>query len=396
MGERWVRVIADDLTGACDVAAALLPSRRRVVVGGIDAVGDADALVVRNTQSRTCAPADAAARVRRALADVPSVGTGDVLKKIDTALRGHLGTELDAAMDACGAAQALVLAAIPEAGRTTVGGLQLADGVPVDRTPFARDPQNPVRDARVAETIASTSRRRVTSVGLDVLRRDGVAAVLARAARDGVAVVVGDAETDDDLREWLVGMGGDTIVLAGSTGLARAWRGAASWSAEPRPSGASARDGAGGILVVAGSAHPVGRGQLAHLEAQQDALVVDVTRADVAALASGLRAGRVVCLVGPDGHHDGGSAALLARLAETTARAIAAAPPRAMVLVGGETAYAVLGALGHPRLGVEGAPAPLAVRATVLDGVLAGMPLVTKGGSTGPPERLADLIAEVR
>jgi hypothetical protein len=54
----------------------------------------------------------------------------------------------------------------------------------------------------------------------------------------------------------------------------------------------------------------------------------------------------------------------------------------------------VLVALDDPRLWVERSPAPLAVRATLLDGPMAGLPVVTKGGSTGPPERLADLIAE--
>ena len=52
-----------------------------------------------------------------------------VLKKIDTALRGHLGAELDAAIAAAGAAEAFVLPAIPRVGRTTVGGEQRIDGV---------------------------------------------------------------------------------------------------------------------------------------------------------------------------------------------------------------------------------------------------------------------------
>jgi hypothetical protein len=69
-------------------------------------------------------------------------------------------------MDAVGAETALVVAAIPEAGRTTVGGRQLVDGVPVDETAFARDPQNPVHDARVAVVIEATSRRRARSAPL--------------------------------------------------------------------------------------------------------------------------------------------------------------------------------------------------------------------------------------
>lgn len=398
MAERWVRVVADDLTGACDVAAALLPSPRRIVVAPLDGVTDGDALVVRNTQSRTCAPADAAARVARALTGVPRDQAGAVLKKIDTALRGPLGAELDAAMDVCGAEHTLVLPAIPEVGRTTRGGVQLIDGVPVDRTAFACDPQNPVHDARVAETIEATSRRRARSVGLDVLRRDGVRAVLAHAARDGVAIVVGDAETDADLRLWLEGLDdlSVSIVLAGSTGLARAWRARRDWCGSVAPLANPGRPEARGVLVVSGTAHPVGRGQVAHVARSRGALVLDVGRDDVSAAASALRAGGVVCLIAPDGTHEGGSQAVLVRLAETAAAVVAAAAPRGMALVGGETAHAVLEALGHPRLGIDAAPAPLAVRATILDGVLAGVPLVTKGGSSGPVERLDELLNEVQ
>src|SRR5437899_2065390 len=130
-----MRVIADDLTGACDVGAALHALGMPVVIESIDAPAtdrtNDGALLVRNTQSRTLAPVAAVARVRRALADAPRTPDGLVLKKIDTALRGPLGAEIDATIDAVGAALALVLPAIPDAGRTTVGGRQLVDGVPV-------------------------------------------------------------------------------------------------------------------------------------------------------------------------------------------------------------------------------------------------------------------------
>jgi uncharacterized protein YgbK (DUF1537 family) len=93
-------VIADDLTGACDVGAALLPFPKPIVVESLDREAGGDGvLAVRNTQSRTLAPEDAAARVRDALADVLTGSGGLLFKKIDTALRGPLGAELDAAMD---------------------------------------------------------------------------------------------------------------------------------------------------------------------------------------------------------------------------------------------------------------------------------------------------------
>jgi uncharacterized protein YgbK (DUF1537 family) len=105
----------------------------------------------------------------------------------------------------------------------------------------------------------------------------------------------------------------------------------------------------------------------------------------------------VAALVAPDGAVAGGSAVVLDAVATAAAAALGRTGPRALVLVGGETAFAVLATLGHPRLRIDGpAPAPLVARATILDGAVAGTRLITKGGSTGPPDRLTALVTEAR
>src|SRR5256886_3050641 len=196
-----LRIIADDLTGACDIGAEMLPWPAGVVVqpaaGGSGPVG---ALGVRNTQSRTLPPSEAARRVSRVLADLRTGWSGIVLKKIDTGLRGPLGAEIDAAMDVLGVGEAFVLPAIPEVGRTTEQGRQMIGGVPVHRTAFARDPQNPIRDASVPAAVEATSRRRGAVIGLGALRgRDDFDDALAGARAGGAALFVCDAETDADL-----------------------------------------------------------------------------------------------------------------------------------------------------------------------------------------------------
>jgi uncharacterized protein YgbK (DUF1537 family) len=408
-----MRVIADDLTGACDVGAALHALAVPVIVESIEAAtpGATDgALVVRNTQSRTLAPVAAAACVRRALADAPRARGGLVLKKIDTALRGPLGAEIDATMDTVEAELAIVLAAIPEVGRSTVGGRQLIDGVPVHETAFAQDPQNPVRDSRVGVVIAATSRRRVGAVSLDAVRGGHVADAVARARDDGASVVVGDAETDADLDRWIAGLGtvrvDGALVLVGSTGLAKACGGLPpGWlprgTGGPWPVGVT-RDRPGvGVLVVSGSAHPATRAQLAAAERAVGLVGVTVDLGAPAASAEAvvrrLAAGGVAGLVAPQGEVAGGSTAVLDSVATAAVAALAHARPRALVLIGGETAFAVLAKLGHPRLAIDRpAPMPLVARATIVEGAAAGTPLITKGGSTGDIDRLSALVAEVR
>jgi uncharacterized protein YgbK (DUF1537 family) len=83
-------------------------------------------------------------------------------------------------------------------GRTTQQGRQLIGGVPVHLTPFARDPQNPIRDANVAAAIEAPSRRRAGVVGLGAVR-DGLGRAVDEARASGAQIIVCDAETDADL-----------------------------------------------------------------------------------------------------------------------------------------------------------------------------------------------------
>jgi uncharacterized protein YgbK (DUF1537 family) len=409
-----MRVIADDLTGACDVGAALHALSVPVIVESIEVTvgGVLDGgLVVRNTQSRTLAPDAAAACVRRALADAPQTRGGLVLKKIDTALRGPLGAEIDAAMDAVGAALAIVLPAIPDVGRSTVDGRQLIDGVPVHETAFARDPQNPVRDSRVGAVIGATSSRSVGLVPLDAVRGGRLAEAVARARAAGASVLVGDAATDADLDGWIAGLvrvplGDTALVLVGSTGLAKACRGLPSgWlpsatGGQRAPRAASGPSGAG-VLVVSGSAHPATRAQLADAERAVGLVCVTVdVRSPAAsgeAVARRVGSGGVAALVAPHGDVAGGSAAVLDAVATAASAALAHGRPRALVLIGGETAFAVLAKLGHPRLAIDRpAPMPLVACATIAEGSAAGTPVITKGGSAGDAGWLAALVSEAR
>lgn len=399
-----IRVIADDLTGACDVGAELLPWPKGVgVLPAPEArrVGlESETLWVRNTQSRTVEAAEAALRVASALADVGPGWAGIILKKIDTGLRGHLGAEIDAAMDALGAEEAFVLPAIPEIGRTTQGGVQMIGGVPVHLTPFARDPQNPIHDGRVAATIEATSRRRVAVVELAAVQA-GLGATVERARAEGAAILVCDAETDADLERAVRALLARRrpLLLVGSTGLARALRSvlatepAGRFRAVPPTSGS-------GTLVVAGSAHPVTRAQVARASARGllTPLVVDEARAAEGsglAAAQLLRGGRTAALVAPEEPIESGSEEVLGALRRAALATLARIRPSGLVLIGGETAFRVLEGLGMPPLQLESRLCPLVVRARLLAGPYGGLTLVTKGGSTGAEDLLAAIVRQL-
>ncbi len=399
-----LHVIADDLTGACDVAAALLPWPGGIAVLPDGTAGETDAppagLLVRNTQSRTLRPDAAAQRVRAALALAARARPGVLLKKIDTGLRGPLGAEIDAALDVLGASRAFVLPAIPEVGRTTVDGEQRIDGIPVHRTAFARDPHNPVTDGRVVAVIGATARRRARSIGLEVVRRPGGI----RAALDAgdAPIVVFDAETDDDLDASVTALLRlpRPLVLVGSTGLTRAFRAAVGSTGDAGAPEVSSRPG-GGVLVVVGSVHPAARAQREHAVragALAAVIAVPVAGGETAGREAGglLAAGQVVALAAPDDVTRGQEPLVGGALRVAVAAALATAPAAGLLLVGGETAFHVLSGLGHPPIVVERRPSPLAMRGCIAGGPHRGLVVVTKGGSSGEPGLLAMLVRQLQ
>lgn len=130
-----VLVIADDATGA-SASAALLAARGlsartvfrlpRTWPRGIDAVA-------LSIDSRHLPAAQARARARAAAAWGRRHGARRVGKRIDSTLRGNLGTEVAGVLAALPGAAALVVPAFPRSDRLAVGGRVLWRGRPLGR-----------------------------------------------------------------------------------------------------------------------------------------------------------------------------------------------------------------------------------------------------------------------
>jgi uncharacterized protein YgbK (DUF1537 family) len=404
-----LEVIADDLTGACDVAAELAAAGFgvRVTVDGAAAPGDASAAGVRvvNTQSRAVRAREAQERVLRTLR---GRAIDILLKKIDTALRGHLGAELDAAIDGLGATAAFVVPAIPAVGRVTRGGCQWFGGRPLSETEFAADPEGGGAEASVAAVIARESRRRIEVIGLDTLRGGHLTERARTLMRAGTEVFVVDAETDEDLAVAARGILDlpRPLCIAGSIGVTA---GLARAIDEVRVPGAVPDALVTPALIVCGSLHSTARSQVTAVCAADLASAVTVpmregvpagssaafATEERAAVAQRIRAllhaRRSVVLSAdpPVGPPDEGSRRALERaLADVACRALQGGTAAALVLIGGETSYAVLRALGASELIVRGRVTPLVASGEIVSGRGAGLRLIVKGGSGGDTETL--------
>lgn len=140
IGKSRIGILADDMTGAGDTALQFLTPEAEVWV--LPAVHDrvrlpAGATVLAaNTESRHLPPLQAAG-VDQAARYLQAAGCGTFYKKIDSTLRGNLAIELLQALSTLDLELAVVAPAFPQAGRITVGGYQLVDGIPVDASPYA-------------------------------------------------------------------------------------------------------------------------------------------------------------------------------------------------------------------------------------------------------------------
>ncbi|GLR08703.1 hypothetical protein COO59_11370 [Mixta theicola] len=264
-------VIADDFTGANDTGVQLAKKGARTEVMLTNRQKPsrrADVLVI-NTESRASDASEAARAVADALA--PWRQPDDLLmvyKKIDSTFRGNVGAEIEAALRASGKALALIAAAIPGAGRTTLEGECLVHQVPLAQTEFASDPRTPIVSSRIKTILEQQSRLPVFEIALAQIRAGNLKSLLAEYARQAPAMIVADAVTDHDLS--LIAAAAlaqpKTPLLVGAAGLA---------SALPSSVYLTARR-ALPVLVIAGSMSEVTRGQVALALSSQRAGAVDI------------------------------------------------------------------------------------------------------------------------
>jgi 3-dehydrotetronate 4-kinase len=171
--------IADDFTGATDLANNLVRSGMRTVQTiGVPASGavDADAVVVA-LKSRTIAPADAVAQSLQALRWLRQQGAEQIYFKycstFDSTPAGNIGPVTDALLDALhGESRGFSIAcpAFPENQRTVFKGHLFVGDVLLSDSGMRQHPLTPMTDANLVRVLQAQTRRRVGLVAQDVPR----------------------------------------------------------------------------------------------------------------------------------------------------------------------------------------------------------------------------------
>jgi hypothetical protein len=154
-----VVVIADDFTGAAELAAAAAAvGYSAEVQTAFEPSSDAEVIAL-DTDTRCLPAGDADRRVRAITADVMCARPQWVYKKTDSVLRGNVRAEIEAILASAGYARALFVPANPSKGRTIRDGTYYVADVPLAETSFAADPVHPRHSSNVSALLLAGGSR---------------------------------------------------------------------------------------------------------------------------------------------------------------------------------------------------------------------------------------------
>lgn len=393
-----IGVIADDLTGANATGVLLTRTgyptasltEMRWPEGGLDEYP----CIVIATESRTAPAAEARRRVAAAARLLLDHGRRPMAKRVDSTLRGNLGPEVEAVLDALGPGSVAVLTgAFPASGRTVRDGIHYVHGVPLAETEVRNDPLCPVTESHVPTLVRSQTGLPVDLLPLARVREgtQAVAETIRAKAGQGIRILCADAETDDDIRALGQGMArsGVTCIAADPGPLTAAFVSAAVPAVRGR------------VLVVAGSVSDLTRRQLDHLEAEVGTRLV---RVDAGRLGQGgevaeAEVRRVVdelCAIPADEPVIGVRSSEVLTVDPSTAGRIAAGfaeiaaraldrleGVKGIYTTGGDITLSVCRRLQAGAIQLKAEVMPLAVQGHLVGGLRPGLAIVTKGGLVG-------------
>ncbi|MBD3781074.1 MAG: four-carbon acid sugar kinase family protein [Micrococcales bacterium] len=415
-------VVADDVTGACDLADAVRDAGgSAVVVLGVPGAGlelppcDCAVVALRTrTAPRAQAVAESVASARWLLDHGARALYQKYCSTFDSTDEGMIGPVADALLDLLGPASVAVgTPATPRAGRTQYQGHLFVGDRLLSESPLRDHPLTPMRDPDLVRVLGRQTPRPVALLDRQALLSGEAAVALERLAGDGARHVLADALTDADLDALAaaIPLTSRPVLLGGAAGLAAALARRGSRDTRPSPLAPSPHESrASGArddrpaLVVSGSCSARTLEQIGRFVGPRitlDAVALDADREGtldgvLRALADAYAAGPGPVLVASSAEPAAvratqerlgarRAAALLEDAAgEVASRAVRDLGVGRLLVAGGETSGAVAAALGLRVLHVGPAAAPGVPWMVPAD--RPGLSVLLKSGNFGGPD----------
>ena len=416
-----IAVIADDLTGAADTGVQCCPYFRNTTLlsyrnlSSDPRTSTSEALAIY-TNSRSMKAEMARKRTRSLARRLLVFHPRRVYKKVDSCVRGNVGAEVDAVMDEMGFELSFIAPAFPDMGRLTLHDVHMLHDRPVAETELSRDPVTPVTESRLSIIIATQSTSKVGHVDLGFLEGDKDAMVdqIHRLTDSGARHLVFDAARQAHLERIarIALESPKNILLVGSAGLAR---GLMSHFPErhrgedDKPRYLQERS----HLLVCGTLAEPTRLQISALleayphevislpapllldSAQRDDLLLNANHAQRI-----LSRNNLIIRVGTGETTEAAIAkkpsirkaeGIVRGLGIFVAEVLRETTPASLFLSGGDTATAVLTAIGAQGIRLQGEIVSGMAQGILIGGLMDGGPVVTKAGAFGRREALVAL-----
>ena len=329
---RHVFALADDLTGALEVGAKFAAS-------GLGSLVQTDVMrplesgvqcLCLDAELRHLDAPECEARTRELVSRATKGNRRSLYLKTDSTLRGQIGAQFKAVLSACPDRAILYVPAYPRLGRTVREGLLYVHGTPVEHTAFANDPITPVNESCLRAMIS----RRVEPPVHVVHPRE-----LPARLEHGVYICDGESDPDIDAAARYA-IADDTVIVAGPAAIAEALARSIGSADALEPQWPSVRS----CLVVNGSKHPSSEEQCRRARAAGwPAMRLD----DLRNTPDLTNTWSVLDLEGVSEQNSFARSAEIGRLLR---HFVARWHPDALMIIGGDTCYGFLKALGEPDL----------------------------------------------
>jgi uncharacterized protein YgbK (DUF1537 family) len=372
--------IADDFTGATDLANNLVRAGMRVVqtIGVPErTVGTPVDAVVVALKSRTIPSADAVTQSLEALRWLRAQGPRQIYFKycstFDSTAEGNIGPVTEALMDALadrpGADFTVATPAFPDNGRTIFKGHLFAGDVLLNESGMQNHPLTPMRDPNLVRVLQAQSRQLVGLIDYRTVAR-GVEAILSRIGElraQGIAIAIVDAISNDNLVQLGRAVKDLPLVTAGS-GLAIGLP--ANFGIAPSAKAATLPKAAGAKAVVSGSCSVATNRQVRRfIDGGGAAFAVDPLKAatsdvvpEILRWAAPLVGAQPILIYSTAEPKDvaavqqrlgvGDAGALVERTLAAVARGLVGLGVRQLIVAGGETSGACIQALDVTQLAI--------------------------------------------
>ncbi len=278
-------VIADDFTGATDIAGFLVENGMRTIqLNGVptaDTQVDADAVVI-SLKSRSCPVDEAVADSLAALEWLKSQGCQQYYFKycstFDSTAEGNIGPVTDALLDALDEEFTMVCPALPVNGRTVFNGHLFVLGELLSDSGMRNHPVTPMTDSSLVRLMDAQSKGEAGLVNYQQVEQ-GAKVIQDRfeaLGKEGKRYAVVDAFRDEHLVNLGEAVAGLKLITGGSglaAGIARNWAAKLSDQSQAKQAGQPAK---AATVVLSGSCSVMTNSQVERYRQQAPAVAIDV------------------------------------------------------------------------------------------------------------------------